>query len=401
MSEPQRDVPDRASAALLFVALLACPLAAASAQQAAPAPVVPTDAGRVEMTTVGTYLYYRPQAHVRLERPSYVAVFEVEPGVGATLLYPADAWSQRLEPAGEHGVDLTGHRARTARRAMIRHLASAFAHRPPVVPRNHLVVVASDRPLRLDGLLSGRIFEHDHGRAGVGEVTRALLAHVTRWKRPAAWDWAATSYWKFHDPSVLAIGAGLPWLGGSLQFFRPFGGHTSLTIPWCFPADRLVFLLWASPACPLRQGAETRVADRPRDLADPPTDPRDDGPDRADPRLPEDLGELLDRLADATSRLDRDERGTLRTLELLHSPVDDRVRVLPDLRWRGSSPPARWPAGTGFGPGRAESDVRRPGSAARSPVPSGGAAPARAALPPSPAVSRPPAPPGKELDEGG
>lgn len=330
--------------ALLLGALLACAPAAAGAQEAAPASEGPgVDAERVELSTVGTYSYYRPYARLELAEPAYVAVFEVEPGVGATMLYPARPWPQKLHMAGVHHVDLTGTRAGSARRAMWMHLSSAFLHRPGVVPRNHLVAVASDRPLRLDELLSGRVFEHRHGYAGAGEVTVALLASVTRGLRPEAWASARSSYWKFRDRDVLAVGADVPWLIGGIQFlgarFLPEVPFFSFRCPWRWnghPADG-----WAR-RCGFWDLTRRRLAHRGAPSPVTPDPPRDagggeEGEDREsaddrerresaderdrsestdDPAVRARVRQLLSELADAGTDLDRSER-VARTLGLV------------------------------------------------------------------------------------
>lgn len=371
--------------ALLLGALLVCLPAAAGAQEATPASDEPasgehpSDAPRVELSTVGTYSYHRPYARLELEEPAYVAVFEIEPGVGATLLYPHDPWPQNLHMAGVHSVDLTGPQVRAARQAMRNHLGYAFAHRSPVVPRNHLVVVASERPLRLDALMSGRVFEHLHGYSGHEEVARALLDRVTRGMRTAAWSSAGTSYWKFRDPGLLAMGSGVPWLAGSVQFlasgFGPgtaFGGSlASAACPWRW----IVHLddSWPAP-CEHRVVSERRLTYRNGPPGQKPSlpdvaDAADDGADDAGDRsyeaadrsaLPERVRALLSELADAGSELDRSER-MARTLRVVGAEtrrpeslgLPGRARLLERLGGslgdgasgaRGS----RHPAGPGF-----------------------------------------------------
>lgn len=188
--------------------LLCCPLVAAEAQPASSHGPGGTYAdGWLELATEGTADHFQPRATFRLERAAYVAVFEVEPGVGATLLHPFGSNRQvRLSP-GEHAFRLNGVQQAFNRRMMLAHLSQAFVHRDPVVPYNHLVAVASSRPLELDGLLSGRIFEYARGFAGVEEVTGALLAEVLGARAAGEWTIARTSYLKFRsDPLVFAYG---------------------------------------------------------------------------------------------------------------------------------------------------------------------------------------------------
>lgn len=335
---------------LLLAALLACPLASAGAQEAARAgPDEAAAAERVAITTVGTYAYYRPVAHLRLSEPSFVAVFEIEPGVGATMLYPHDPWPQEPHGAGVHRIDLTGPQARAARSLTRNHLGWAFVHRPAVVPRNHLVAVASDRPLQLDALLSGRVFEFRRGYAGAGEVERALLAHVLGERGAVGGSSDRTSYWKFRDPTLLAQGAGVPWLTGSLQFLSSgptaglagFGPFTSFGCPWRWA--HLASPSWPTSCAELRPREGDLVATRGEKLTGPDArDPTTETDDETRARSPEAILELLREIADATTRLDGDDPRTARLLEGLG--VDVR-----DGRGAGGVPRDRFPRGSPSG----------------------------------------------------
>lgn len=181
--------------------LLGCPLAAHA--QPASAGDAAFDGSWLELATEGTTDHFQPRATFRLDRAAYVAVFEVEPGVGATLLYPHGADRQVRLSEGEHGFRLNGVQQAFNRRMMLAHLSQAFTHRDPVVPYNHLVAVGSTRPLELDGLLSGRIFAYTRGFAGVEEVTGALLAEVLGERAAGEWTIARTSYLKFRSEPLL------------------------------------------------------------------------------------------------------------------------------------------------------------------------------------------------------
>ncbi len=184
--------------------LLACPLGLARAQSA-PTPDGGTGYGGdwLRLTTEGTSDHVQPRATVRLERPAHVAVFEVEPGVGATLLHPSGADRQARLSEGRHTFRLNGIQQAFNRRTMLAHLSGAFVHRDPVVLHNHLVAVASTRPLELGGLLSGRIFEHSRGFAGTEEVAGALLAEILGDRPAGAWTLARASYPKFRNEPLL------------------------------------------------------------------------------------------------------------------------------------------------------------------------------------------------------
>ena len=215
----------RVPGTILVAGLLACGSAAAVHAQAPPGSdaVHERASGWLDLATEGTADAHQPVARLRLERPAYVAVFEVEPGVGATLLYPYGAEGQTRLSEGEHGFRLNGLKQAFNRRTMLAHLGWAFVHRDPVVPYNHLVAVAADRPLRLDGLLSSRVFRYARAFAGAEEVTGALLAEVVGERPAGAWTLAATRYLKFrNEPLLFAfrdLQAAAPYLvlGGELQ----------------------------------------------------------------------------------------------------------------------------------------------------------------------------------------
>lgn len=197
-------------------------------------PTSPEDATapQVELTAEGTYASFRPAARVRIDRPGYLSLFEVEPGVGATMLYPDDPSDPERLAAGTHELRLNGLPTAARRQLMAWHLGWAFAHRPRLVPENHLVAVVSHRPLDVSELRSRRIFRYTESSAGAGEVTAALLASVTDGLEAGDWSVARTSYDKWRDPWLLAQSG--PWLDAP---FLPL-------------ARELVFTGWPPPGDP-------------------------------------------------------------------------------------------------------------------------------------------------------
>lgn len=194
----------RPAGAIVLAGLLIACLAIPARGQPTDRPFDSFDDGDwLELSTRGTVGHFSPRAIVRLERAAYVAVFEVEPGVGATLLHPSDGDDQIRLPPGEHALRLNGLQQAFHRRLTLAHLGPAFAHRDPVVPYNHLVAVAATGPLRLGQLLSGHVFEHSHAYAGVEEVTGALLAEVLGERTADAWTIARSSYLKFRSEQLL------------------------------------------------------------------------------------------------------------------------------------------------------------------------------------------------------
>ena len=84
---------------------------------------------------------------MRVDRPAYVALFEILPGHGVSLVHPLPGDAARL-PAGEIHL--------RAERWMIQRdrYAPSPAHRPPILgrperPAGHLFLVASTEPLDL------------------------------------------------------------------------------------------------------------------------------------------------------------------------------------------------------------------------------------------------------------
>lgn len=342
--------------------LVGAPGLDARAQQSPAASSAPVQAADwLELTTEGTTDAFQPRARLQLERSAYVAVFEVEPGVGATLLYPYGADDQIRLSAGEHGFRLNGLRQAFNRRTMLAHLGWAFAHRDPVVPHNHLVAVASERPLALDGLLSGRVFRYARAFAGAEEITGALLAEVLEDRRAGDWTLATARYLKVrNEPLLFAfrdLQAGAPYLvlGDELQLLGLEDDPRIPALVTClYGAETLAAFYHGLGAvgpdrdC-RRRLASLRLAGVPvpprRPAASPPERASRDGPgpDEAVPGLDEDGRALLRALADATRTLDDDGRAALERVgvELRRAGFEVPVEGIERLearseRWRSA-----------------------------------------------------------------
>lgn len=142
---------------------------------------------------------------------------------------------------------------------------------------------------------------------------------------------------------LLAQGAGVPWLTGSLQFLSAgptaglagFGPLTSFGCPWRWA--HLASPSWPTACAELRAREEGLVATREEKLTGPDArDPTTGTDDETRARSPEAILELLREIADATTRLDGDDPRTARLLEGLG--VDLR-----DGRGAGGVPRDRFP----------------------------------------------------------
>jgi hypothetical protein len=313
------------------------------AQVPNPAPGADRDPLRVELTTRGVYSGISPRATVQLNRPAYVALFEIQPGVGATLLYPHDPDDQRRHATGGHTVRLDGLQMYLRRRLMYWHLG----YRLPQAPfdlRSHLVAVASEHPLDVERLRSDRIFRASYGADSPERVTTALLADVVSGVRGTDWSASRASFtkWLARSPTLAHLGGlDVPFLvtQRDLLFFGfPFPG-VGLSTFSCRHA--LAGALYRSRLGPgwLYSGCYHRS--RPvlawqvrRDVQ---------SPDPAPEALPRDVREALERVADARSELPAGRDGSRwRRIEAVGEALQrrgvgvdtDRIR---ELRRRGES----------------------------------------------------------------
>jgi hypothetical protein len=82
---------------------------------------------------------------VRLSEPAYISVFELSPGRGATLIYPARFQGQTLHHTGTNS--LAGFHARLGR--------DAYVGVAPMFPQpTYYLLIASREPLQIDHLMS-------------------------------------------------------------------------------------------------------------------------------------------------------------------------------------------------------------------------------------------------------
>lgn len=269
MSEQRRTRPDRSLDALTRGGALACcglgTFLALSTLAVAALPVAAQEAAsrdgevtpRVRVTTEGVYASFAPRAYVELSRPAYLAVFEVEPGVGALRLYPAGSEVSTRLDAGSHTFRLNSIRVVTLRQRFVDHLGHRLRIRVGHFPDAYLVAVASERPFRLDGLASRRIFDYRDAagsagiRASAGEVAGALLGEIVPDPGAGGWDYDLHAYSKYRssDPfnCQVAFGARPGFAHGRLRFAS--GGWSGLY--GFYPYD--AYGRYGSPAWGYRQ----------------------------------------------------------------------------------------------------------------------------------------------------
>lgn len=216
-----------ASGILLCAALLAAPPLVAQVGVEAP------EGNRVSVAihTEDVYAGFVPRAVVHLEQPAYLAVFEVEPDVGAVRLFPYAARRPGRLGAGTHAFRLSGPRAAHLRGQLLWRLEPRLRARGGLRPHAHLVAVASRRPLRFDRLRGGRVFVYrpDAGFAARGtptEVASALLSEILADPAAGGWDHDLHAYPKGRSPALASLfGAGPGALAdaAALGCFLPAG----------------------------------------------------------------------------------------------------------------------------------------------------------------------------------
>lgn len=177
------------------------------AQQHPPAVRTPLT---VHLATVGTFGLVRPYADVVTSDPAYVAVFEVEPDVGAVMLWPYTNGRARFVENRHVEVGLSGPPVTLYRQEFRDRLRSRFLLASHVRPEAYLVAIASRRPLQLSGLLGGRIYRYEGGFASAYTVARALVERVAPGPR-ADRDYDIITFLKGRDPTLaLALGRYVP-----------------------------------------------------------------------------------------------------------------------------------------------------------------------------------------------
>jgi hypothetical protein len=134
------------------------PVSSAPAPAPAPAPaarVIPAPMPPVGVTIVRVD---DSRLQVSTNQPAYLAVFEIVPNRGVTLVYPASARQRQMPLAGSSWLNVSWRSARGIVDDDDRNARGR--QRPPV---HHVYVVASERPLRLtdnafdDGKLAGML----------------------------------------------------------------------------------------------------------------------------------------------------------------------------------------------------------------------------------------------------
>ena len=147
MRAPMRSIPP-----VLVLSLAACISGSSTVRvQADPAPPPPRPVTVVtpppppapapqprEAVEITVARPIRGQLPIQTNRPVYVAVFEIVPNEGVTLVQPASAQRRRITPAGLSSIPVWWKGERIAAGA-----------RPESQPTRFVYVVASEQPLRL------------------------------------------------------------------------------------------------------------------------------------------------------------------------------------------------------------------------------------------------------------
>lgn len=238
MSGTALSAASRATASAAALAAFCLGLTAHGAAQV-PEPPADRDAPRVLLSTAGVYSSFHPRVEVHLSRAAHVAVFEVEPGVGALRMYPFPSdRSVRLE-AGTHEFRLNGVRATNQREQFLARLGHRLRARSADYREAYLVAVASERPLRISQLSAGRVFAYRGGSGSAGGAVGSVVAALFDVLLPEVgaddWSWDLHSYSKARDPWLVAgsfghlgafgcLGYGASPAGLTSFGYDPFGG---------------------------------------------------------------------------------------------------------------------------------------------------------------------------------
>ncbi|MHC4925686.1 MAG: hypothetical protein ACYTG4_16695 [Planctomycetota bacterium] len=129
---------------------------------------------------------------VTLEEEAYVAVFDVIHDRGAVLIWPFSEESPRMLPAGETEIPpLTSDEQRIARWRASHLFPGADMGPRSIRPQGFMLVVASSRPLDIDGYLA----DHDALRRDMGGTFTDMTNGTARIlelliENPAGHNWA-------------------------------------------------------------------------------------------------------------------------------------------------------------------------------------------------------------------
>lgn len=122
---------------------------------------------------------FDPRIEFWLGTSAHVSVFQVYPGLGATKLYPYGSETSVRLDRGRHSFRYLGLQARQARTVFDWHYGHFAPFRSSTQTFEHVVVIASDRPLTAEALASGKAFKHAPGDSEAGEVVARLVAAVS------------------------------------------------------------------------------------------------------------------------------------------------------------------------------------------------------------------------------
>lgn len=213
MSDRTRSSARKLAAALVTGAVAICLVLGPAPARAQNQATIAAHPLRVSISTSGTWGYVRPYADVSVSSPAYVAVFEVEPDIGAVMLWPYQRG--RSERVTRHvSLELAGPRQARYREIFRDHLIDRFLLASRIRPRAYYLVIASRRPMDLSRLESGRVFPYPRRSGTAYEVARSLVDAVVGGPR-SEWDYDVTSILKGRDATLgLAFAGYTPYTTG-------------------------------------------------------------------------------------------------------------------------------------------------------------------------------------------
>lgn len=170
---------ERARSGSLVALAGACLILVSSPAAGQQATAPGTSGPSVVLLTEDPCCQFDPRIEFWLGTSAHVSAFQVYPGLGAVKLYPYGSETSIRLDRGRHAFRYLGLQARHARTVFDWHFGHYTPFRSGTQPYEHVVVIASDRPLTAEALASGRAFKHAPGDSEAGEVVARLVAAVS------------------------------------------------------------------------------------------------------------------------------------------------------------------------------------------------------------------------------
>lgn len=297
------------------------------------------------LATDGVFDHIQPTLEVELDRESYVAVFQIEPEVGAVLLYPHHPDRPALK-RGALSIRMNGLQMETRRELFHYHLGHYYSATLPFRPFSHLLVVTSAYPMNFTSLMSGRVWRAG-GFYNTQTMVEKLLGTVLspRTLHSGAFGWDYHRVRKFRDRFASPYGFSTYGLGYGPTFSahcpREALGYTGFISLFLSPIYTCSFPHPGIGEVAYRWYDFSRFpADRPyRDWLNDLADARKHNSPRKPehhPQLPERRPEIIDQLQQLADRLRGDNQRAVR--EALDRLIEHRDRRDLKIRFRSSPP---------------------------------------------------------------